>query len=359
MDARDWKAALAAFEEAVELVADESVMLAVQLFEAARERLGWSVGSPLPNPMHERYAQLRAAGHTILQAYVMTGRRPDQSSASKWERRHPLVRVRICELQAEGIIPVRIPGRVSSSEPGESLPDGAPMRPVAPAAESVNAAFKAAADPRVNKVIICTPDKDLAQVVSGTRIVQMNRRTREIRDEAGVVAKFGVPPASIPDYLALVGDAAPQLGAAMTLYLIEERGEAFTHRPAAQFLGERQRGLERGARETLGVHAAARRAGERQAARGPGLVRVVMHGQDHLAGAELDPGPTGGTADPEVSQGGVLSGRDELDEPAPPLDAIGGRVVASNRSRREVPGSGIRSQDADVACSGCRPQAGS
>lgn len=70
------------------------------------------------------------------------------------------------------------------------------------------AAFKAAADPRVSKVIVCTPDKDLAQVVSGTRVVQLNRRTREIRDEAGVIAKFGVPPASIPDYLALVGDAA-------------------------------------------------------------------------------------------------------------------------------------------------------
>ena len=55
---------------------------------------------------------------------------------------------------------------------------------------------------------ICTPDKDLAQCVRGTRVVQMNRRTRVRSDEAGVVAKFGVPPASIPDYLALVGDAA-------------------------------------------------------------------------------------------------------------------------------------------------------
>jgi 5'-3' exonuclease len=70
------------------------------------------------------------------------------------------------------------------------------------------AAVQAAADPRVEQVIICTPDKDLAQTVSGTRIVQLNRRTNAIRDEAGVVAKFGVPPASIPDYLALVGDAA-------------------------------------------------------------------------------------------------------------------------------------------------------
>jgi 5'-3' exonuclease len=70
------------------------------------------------------------------------------------------------------------------------------------------AAEAAARDARVDRVLICTPDKDLAQSVRGTRVVQLNRRTREIRDEAGVVRKFGVPPASIPDYLALVGDSA-------------------------------------------------------------------------------------------------------------------------------------------------------
>jgi 5'-3' exonuclease len=70
------------------------------------------------------------------------------------------------------------------------------------------AAMAAARDPRVDRVVICTPDKDLAQCVRGTRIVQMDRRRRTIRDEAGVVAKFGVPPASIPDYLALVGDSS-------------------------------------------------------------------------------------------------------------------------------------------------------
>jgi 5'-3' exonuclease len=70
------------------------------------------------------------------------------------------------------------------------------------------AAAVAAADPRVDRVIICTPDKDLAQCVRGTHVVQLNRRTRTYFDEAGIVAKFGVPPASIPDYLALVGDAA-------------------------------------------------------------------------------------------------------------------------------------------------------
>jgi 5'-3' exonuclease len=70
------------------------------------------------------------------------------------------------------------------------------------------ASAAAAADPAVDRVIICTPDKDLAQCVRGTRVVQMIRRTREIRDEAAIVAKFGVKPASIPDYLALVGDSS-------------------------------------------------------------------------------------------------------------------------------------------------------
>ena len=70
------------------------------------------------------------------------------------------------------------------------------------------AAVAAARDTRVEHVIICTPDKDLAQCVRGTRIVQLNRRTRVTIDEAGVIKKFGVSPASIPDYLALVGDSA-------------------------------------------------------------------------------------------------------------------------------------------------------
>jgi len=69
-------------------------------------------------------------------------------------------------------------------------------------------AAAAARDTRVERVIICTPDKDLAQCVQGDRVVQLNRRTRESRNEAAVVQKFGVVPASIPDYLALVGDAA-------------------------------------------------------------------------------------------------------------------------------------------------------
>jgi 5'-3' exonuclease len=69
-------------------------------------------------------------------------------------------------------------------------------------------AVTAARDERVERVVICTPDKDLAQCVRGDRVVQLNRRTRVTRNEAAVVEKFGVSPQSIPDYLALVGDAA-------------------------------------------------------------------------------------------------------------------------------------------------------
>jgi 5'-3' exonuclease len=71
-----------------------------------------------------------------------------------------------------------------------------------------SAATLAATDPSVEQIVICTPDKDLAQSVSGSRIVQLHRRTNITLDEAGIIAKFGVPPASIPDYLALVGDSA-------------------------------------------------------------------------------------------------------------------------------------------------------
>jgi len=69
-------------------------------------------------------------------------------------------------------------------------------------------AARAADDPRVDRVFICSPDKDLAQCVRGTRVVQLDRRANVVRDEAGVLSKFGVLPASVPDYLALVGDAA-------------------------------------------------------------------------------------------------------------------------------------------------------
>jgi 5'-3' exonuclease len=71
-----------------------------------------------------------------------------------------------------------------------------------------SAAHRAAQDTRVERVFMCTPDKDLAQCVSGTRVVQFDRRRNVLRDEAGVVEKFGVKPESIPDYLAVVGDSA-------------------------------------------------------------------------------------------------------------------------------------------------------
>jgi 5'-3' exonuclease len=89
-----------------------------------------------------------------------------------------------------------------------------------------SAADKAAKDDRVKQVLICTPDKDLSQCVVGRRVVQLDRRREIVRDEAGVVAKFGIRPQSIPDFLAVVGDTAdgfPGLpgwgvkGAALTL----------------------------------------------------------------------------------------------------------------------------------------------
>ena len=70
------------------------------------------------------------------------------------------------------------------------------------------AAAMAAADARVEQVVICTPDKDLAQCVRDERVVQLDRRRNELRDQAGVRRKFGVGPASISDWLALVGDSA-------------------------------------------------------------------------------------------------------------------------------------------------------
>ena len=71
-----------------------------------------------------------------------------------------------------------------------------------------SAAWRAAQDPAVERVIICTPDKDLAQCVVGRRVVQLDRRKDVLTDEDGVWTKYGVAPRSIPDWLALVGDSA-------------------------------------------------------------------------------------------------------------------------------------------------------
>ncbi|HUP06086.1 MAG TPA: 5'-3' exonuclease H3TH domain-containing protein [Caldimonas sp.] len=98
-----------------------------------------------------------------------------------------------------------------------------------------SAAHLAAADPRVEQVCIWTPDKDLAQCVRDRRVVQVDRKAKVIRDEAAVRAKFGVPPALIPDWLALVGDAADGypgiagIGAVGAARLLERHGpiEAF------------------------------------------------------------------------------------------------------------------------------------
>jgi 5'-3' exonuclease len=93
-----------------------------------------------------------------------------------------------------------------------------------------SAAALAAANERVDKVCIWTPDKDLAQCVRGDRVVQVERRKQTIRDEAGVRAKFGVEPILIPDFLALVGDAAdgypgiPGIGTATAARLLNRHG---------------------------------------------------------------------------------------------------------------------------------------
>lgn len=107
-----------------------------------------------------------------------------------------------------------------------------------------SAAHIAAADKRVDKVCIWTPDKDLAQCVVEDRVVQVDRKSKVIRDAAGVRAKFGVDPALIPDYLALVGDAAdgypgiPGIGAVTAAQMLNRLGpiEDF---PAAT-LGDQQ-----------------------------------------------------------------------------------------------------------------------
>ena len=107
-----------------------------------------------------------------------------------------------------------------------------------------SAAALAAADPRVHKVCIWTPDKDLAQCVREDRVVQVDRKSKTIRDAAGVRAKFGVDPVFIADYLALVGDAADGypgiagIGAKGAASLINRYGSIESFPP--HVLGERR-----------------------------------------------------------------------------------------------------------------------
>ena len=106
-----------------------------------------------------------------------------------------------------------------------------------------SAADLAARDKRVQKVSIWTPDKDLAQCVVGDRVVQVDRKSGQVRDEQGVHAKFGVAPKFIPDYLALVGDAAdgypgiPRIGAKGAARLIAQHG-AIEDFPSGVLTGE-------------------------------------------------------------------------------------------------------------------------
>ena len=107
-----------------------------------------------------------------------------------------------------------------------------------------SSAHLADADAAVEKVCIWTPDKDLAQCVRDDRVVQVDRRAKKIYDEAGVRAKFGVPPALIPDYLALVGDAADGypgiagIGAVSAARMLNRYGAIETF--PADVLGERR-----------------------------------------------------------------------------------------------------------------------
>jgi 5'-3' exonuclease len=107
-----------------------------------------------------------------------------------------------------------------------------------------SAAHLASADERVEKVCIWTPDKDLAQCVHGDRVVQVIHKGNAIQNEDGVRAKFGVEPAQIPDFLALVGDAAdgypgiPGIGRMTAAQLLRRHGSIENFPPAV--LGDKQ-----------------------------------------------------------------------------------------------------------------------
>ena len=124
-----------------------------------------------------------------------------------------------------------------------------------------SAAVRAADDARVEQVFVCTPDKDLAQCVEGRRVVQFDRRAGVVRDAQGVEARFGVPPESMTDYLALVGDAAdgypglPGWGAKSASTLLARYGH-FEDIPADSLHWEvRVRGAAKLARTLVDGHA--------------------------------------------------------------------------------------------------------
>jgi 5'-3' exonuclease len=105
------------------------------------------------------------------------------------------------------------------------------------------AAARWSAAPEVDQVVICTPDKDMAQCVHGTRVVCLDRMRRRVIDETAVVAKFGVTPASIPDWLALVGDSAdgypgvPRWGAKSAAALLAHYAATSTRFPTTSASG--------------------------------------------------------------------------------------------------------------------------
>ena len=119
-----------------------------------------------------------------------------------------------------------------------------------------SAAAVAAADPAVTEVLICTPDKDLAQCVDGQRVVMFDRRKQVIIDADGVVERFGVPPAAIPDYLALVGDSAdgfpglPRWGAKSAAAVLSRYGHL---EDIPDDVAEWDPGLVRGAATLAGI----------------------------------------------------------------------------------------------------------
>jgi 5'-3' exonuclease len=112
------------------------------------------------------------------------------------------------------------------------------------------AAARFAEDEAVEQILICTPDKDLAQCVTGTRVVRLDRMRRLLLDEAGVNEKFGVPPRSIPDWLALVGDDAdgipgvPRWGQKAASTLLARFGTIGEIPPDARQWGVAVRGAE-------------------------------------------------------------------------------------------------------------------